>query len=481
MRKDVYVLSGAERRNGYVSGCFYELARTVIEDGGIAVGAAYSEDFSVRHVEINSAEQLKRITGVKYPESHIGKEIRERIKSYLESGRKVIFAGTPCQVESIYQDLHEKYDNLLTISVGCSGVIDPKVWKDYVTETQSYGSVISEIYCPYRGMFGISQRKILIRFSHGTAYFRDRKEDILLRLRDAGLIFKKECYQCPWTQGYDKADISLEIYRESVEKETVREEGLTKASVYTAKGKKLLLSSKSRLCIYNCSVNNGKIQTQKPVMPSNYNYFWNYYNNYDYLFAANLMASESDSSLQNKVMLDFLKKCMILDARGISLKKVLENWGLESVVLYGDGDVDKIIEDKLRREQIIVRSFEHITESNQPVLVSPTCFIPDVIARMKEAGTDKKRLLPLQLLISQEYDYHILNGANHTVWNRDSNGIGDIYLITGAQFGNKGAQSMLFVAVSELRRKYPDCDIYYLPIDTMENYPDSIVRRYRFH
>lgn len=34
-------------------------------------------------------------------------------------------------------------------------------------------------------------------------------------------------------------------------------------------------------------------------------------------------------------------------------------------------------------------------------------------------------------------------------------------LITGANFGNKGAQAMLFVTISEIRSRYPDAKIYY--------------------
>ena len=38
-------------------------------------------------------------------------------------------------------------------------------------------------------------------------------------------------------------------------------------------------------------------------------------------------------------------------------------------------------------------------------------------------------------------------------------------LITGAQFSNKGSQSMLFTVVNEIRNRYPDAEIYYLPLD----------------
>ena len=39
------------------------------------------------------------------------------------------------------------------------------------------------------------------------------------------------------------------------------------------------------------------------------------------------------------------------------------------------------------------------------------------------------------------------------------------YLITGAQFNNKGAQSLLFTAISEIKKRDIEADFYYLPID----------------
>ncbi len=44
------------------------------------------------------------------------------------------------------------------------------------------------------------------------------------------------------------------------------------------------------------------------------------------------------------------------------------------------------------------------------------------------------------------------------------------FLITGANFGNKGAESMLYVTVDELTKRFPSCNIYFA---TTENYPEK--------
>lgn len=54
-------------------------------------------------------------------------------------------------------------------------------------------------------------------------------------------------------------------------------------------------------------------------------------------------------------------------------------------------------------------------------------------------------------------------------------------LITGAQFNNKGAQSMLFTVVNEIRNRYPDVDFYYLPLDYFKEGCFQNMGDYRFH
>lgn len=51
-------------------------------------------------------------------------------------------------------------------------------------------------------------------------------------------------------------------------------------------------------------------------------------------------------------------------------------------------------------------------------------------------------------------------------------------MITGAQFNNKGAQSLLFTVVDQLKKKFSDIEIYYLPIDDYRKYEKE---KYKFH
>lgn len=51
-------------------------------------------------------------------------------------------------------------------------------------------------------------------------------------------------------------------------------------------------------------------------------------------------------------------------------------------------------------------------------------------------------------------------------------------MITGAQFNNKGAQSLLFTMIDQLKKRKPDIEIYYLPVDDYRKYNGEM---YKFH
>ena len=78
-------------------GAFTALAETVLESGGIVVGAAWKNDFRVEHIIIDNKADLYKLQKSKYFQSYMG-NIYKTIKEKLNNGTKVLFTGTPCQV-----------------------------------------------------------------------------------------------------------------------------------------------------------------------------------------------------------------------------------------------------------------------------------------------------------------------------------------------------------------------------------------------
>lgn len=120
-----------ERENSTSGGVFPLLAEWTLNKGGIVFGAAYDEDFAVRHVAVADRKMLCLLQGAKYTQSVIGTSFREAEKE-LKSGRQVLFSGTPCQCAGLKSYLGKDYDNLLLVDLICHGVPSPKVWQNYI-------------------------------------------------------------------------------------------------------------------------------------------------------------------------------------------------------------------------------------------------------------------------------------------------------------------------------------------------------------
>ena len=118
-------------------GVFSELATVILQMGGIVYGAIYDEKGEVRHIGIECQEELGKLRGAKYSQSILDDTFLN-LKKQLDSGRTVLFSGTPCQVAGLKSFLKHDYDNLVCIDFVCHGVPSPMVWEKYVEYRSQY-------------------------------------------------------------------------------------------------------------------------------------------------------------------------------------------------------------------------------------------------------------------------------------------------------------------------------------------------------
>ena len=121
----------AEREQSTSGGVFPLLARTILDAGGIIYGAAYDNDFSVRHIAVEDSENLPFLQRTKYVQSTLGRIFSE-VEEQLKAGRQVLFSGTPCQCAGLRAFLGKEYENLMLVDLICHGVPSPKVWQTYI-------------------------------------------------------------------------------------------------------------------------------------------------------------------------------------------------------------------------------------------------------------------------------------------------------------------------------------------------------------
>lgn len=119
------------RQQSSSGGLFTLLAKYIIAKGGVVFGAAFDDEWNVRHEFTDSIEGLSKFRGSKYVQSIIGTSYQDA-KNILNHGRLVLFTGTSCQIAGLKHYLKCEYDNLYTIDIVCHSVPSPKVWSMYL-------------------------------------------------------------------------------------------------------------------------------------------------------------------------------------------------------------------------------------------------------------------------------------------------------------------------------------------------------------
>lgn len=186
-------------------GIFYLLACAVLEEDGAVYGASYVEG-KVEHVRVEKIEDLHRMQGTKYVQSTIEKILPELEKD-IQQNRKVLFAGTPCQVAAV-RSLHEnEKDNLLLVELFCMGVPAPQVWEDYIAEKESeWGHIINLNYRDKRT--GWMSSSIVYRLENDENIMA-HNEDIFMSGFSQALYMRPSCHDCRFKGANTKGDLKI--------------------------------------------------------------------------------------------------------------------------------------------------------------------------------------------------------------------------------------------------------------------------------
>ncbi|MBE6730268.1 MAG: 4Fe-4S dicluster domain-containing protein [Ruminococcaceae bacterium] len=207
-----YAKDDAVRIKSTSGGVFSEIAGTILEENGAVFGAAYDENFAVRHICAENETELNKLRGAKYSQSDLGDTFKN-VKERLEKGQKVLFSGTPCQVGGLVSFLKKDYENLLTVDVVCHSVPSPMAWVEYIkyrARLDNEGVLPENINLRSKNT-GWSRYAYSNLFDYGNGKKSELKshESLFMKLFVGGYITRKSCENCQF-KGYNhKSDITL--------------------------------------------------------------------------------------------------------------------------------------------------------------------------------------------------------------------------------------------------------------------------------
>ncbi len=211
-------------------GIFSMLAERTINNGGIVFGARFDGSWQVVHDQAETIEGLNAFRGSKYVQSDMS-DCFARAKRLLDSGREVLFSGTPCQIAGLKKYLGKEYPNLLAVDIICHGIPSPLVWQNYIeTVKKSKGGKNSAFshsdnagnakidFISFRDkQKGWKKYSLALRLTKATAAGEQNTawlsaihhNDPFMRSFLQDLILRPSCYACASKSGKSGSDITI--------------------------------------------------------------------------------------------------------------------------------------------------------------------------------------------------------------------------------------------------------------------------------
>lgn len=226
-------------------GIFSLLADYIEAQGGVIYGAAFDEQFTVRHMRTEAAGEWKKFCVSKYTQSDMGNTFWS-VRADLDSGRMVLFSGTPCQVDGLKRYLkgaRVSCDGLVTCDIVCHGTPSPKVWADYLDYlVKRTGRQIGCVSFRDKEKTGWHNSTLTIKDGKEQMILKETmKENFFSKLFFSHLILRPSCHRCQYAGFRRPGDFTLGDFW-GIEKNHPRfddDKGISLVMVHTEKGQKI--------------------------------------------------------------------------------------------------------------------------------------------------------------------------------------------------------------------------------------------------
>lgn len=199
-------LDDENRLKSSSGGICSEIIKYILDDNGVVFGAAFDDQLTLRHIEINDKNDLVRLRGSKYLQSYVGNSLK-KVKKHLSQGKKVLFIGLPCQIAGLNNFIKNK-NNLVTVDLLCHGIPSLKIFKNYLQDQFREKSKIKNVIFRYK-KDGWSNYSYKVVFDNNEYFTQSKTLNLFHRGFNKNLYLNRTCYECNYNALPRNADISL--------------------------------------------------------------------------------------------------------------------------------------------------------------------------------------------------------------------------------------------------------------------------------
>lgn len=227
-------------------GLFSALALRTLRRGGVVLGAAFGEDFTLTETLAETPEGIAALRGLKYPQA-LAQGCFRAVRERLEAGRPVFACLPPCRAEALVRFLGGSPEGLLLAETACFGVASPEAFRAHLRglpsretgKALSFRAALREVTRPAapcdQPLAPYAWHDSAVTFAHGQGRFRQASEEPFVRLAlGTDALLRPSCRDCPWGKG-DRSAADLTLSRATAERK-----GSGCVTARTAKGRAAL-------------------------------------------------------------------------------------------------------------------------------------------------------------------------------------------------------------------------------------------------
>lgn len=251
-------------------GVFSVLAEAVINDGGQVFGASFDEEWQLKTCNAETKEELASLRKAKYVQCETGNAFY-KIRTLLETGSKILYCSTPCQVAGLLSFLGKEYDNLYTIDFICHGVASPDVWQQYIA---SFNSTVTSV--DFRDKReGWERNSVCLTLTNGRKIIERNVDNSYMQAFLWGLSMRPSCFSCKFKGLHRKCDITIgDLWGAKYQcPDGYNKDGTSLVLVHENRGKYLITTCKDKFhivsapmpasIIFNRSIKESAIEPEK--------------------------------------------------------------------------------------------------------------------------------------------------------------------------------------------------------------------------
>lgn len=244
------------RYNSTSGGAFSEFAKTIINEGGLVVGARYNQENLVEHAIVDSYEGIEKLRQSKYMSSSVG-DTYIKIKEELGKGKLIAFCGSPCQVAGLYSFLGKEYENLFTMDFICRGMNSPKAFKSWLDEIEKKEkSKVSKVWFKYKdGGWKTSPKRTRLDFKNGKCKVYEAEKNLYMHgYLTSNLYIRPSCGNCLFKGVPRKSDVTFADFW-GIERDLDDDKGTSMLLVNSEKGKMYFEKIKNNMEVHKKEFN----------------------------------------------------------------------------------------------------------------------------------------------------------------------------------------------------------------------------------